>query len=131
MTEKANPQTDLPLRVRAWEFWRSNQVLFLQLPLILIAMFAVYVTLKSLDSRIGVEGFGDLFGYMLNLVRAAMIVAFAWWFKKRALFDIHSRTELELFVAAKGGDRAAFWLRAFDRIEWVAVLAFTTYWMTR
>ena len=130
-TEKANPQTDLPLRVRAWEFWRSNQVWLLQLPLVVLAMFAVYVVLKSLDSRIGIEGWGDIFGYMTNLVRALMIVAVAWWFKKRALFDIHSRTELELFVAAKAGDRAAFWLRVFDRIEWAVVLAFATYWMTR
>jgi uncharacterized membrane protein len=130
-TEKANPQTDLPVRVRAWEFWRSNQVWLLQLPLIVLAMFAVYVVLKSLDSRIGIEGFGDLFGYMLNLVRAFLIVAFAWWFKKRALFDIHSRTELDLFLAAKAGDRHAYWLRVFDRIEWAVILLFVTYWLTR
>lgn len=130
-SEKANPQTDLPLRIRAWEFWRSNQVWLLQLPLVVLAMLGVYIVLKSIDSRIGIEGWGDIFGYMVNLVRALMIVAVAWWFKKRALFDIHSRTELELFVAAKAGDRAAFWLRVFDRIEWAVVLAFATYWMTR
>jgi uncharacterized membrane protein len=131
MTEKANPQTDLAPRVRLWEFWRSNQVWLLQLPLVVSLMFVVYVVLKSLDSRIGVEGFGDAFGYMLNLVRALIIIAVSWWFKKRALFDIHSRTELDLFMAAKAGDRPAYWLRAFDRIEWAFVLAFVTFWMTR
>ncbi len=127
----ANPQTDETFRTRAWEFWRRNQTLLLHLPVMLAALFGVYITLKSLDPRIGVEGFGDLFGYLLNGVRALLIIFTAWWIKKWPWFDLHSTTELALFEAMKAGDRMAFWIVVRDRAEWCAALAFATYWYTR
>ena len=127
----ANPQTEAPFRTRAWEFWRRNQTLLLHMPLMLAALFGVYITLKSLDPRIGVEGFGDLFGYLLNGVRALLIIFTAWWIKKWPWFDLHSTTELALFEAMKAGDRMAFWIVVRDRLEWLAALAFATYWYTR
>src|SRR3546814_4885449 len=78
----ANPESDLTLRRRAWEFWRRNQILLLQLPVMLLFLVTSYVVLKSVDSRIGVEGFGDLFGYALNGVRITLIIFTAWWIKK-------------------------------------------------
>ena len=127
----ANPQTDAPFRTRAWEFWRRNQTLLLHMPLMLAALFGVYITLKSLDPRIGVEGFGDLFGYLLNGVRATLIIFTAWWIKKWPWFDLHSTTELSLFQAMRDGNWMAFWIVVRDRLEWLAALAFATYWYTR
>ena len=63
-----NPETEMSFRRRAWEFWRRNQVLILHLPAMVFFLFGTYIVLKSIDSRIGVEGFGDLFGYLLNLI---------------------------------------------------------------
>jgi hypothetical protein len=127
----ANPETEVPTRTRLWEFWRRNQILLLQLPLMMVFLFGSYIVLKSIDSRIGVEGFGDVFGYALNGVRVTLIIFTAWWVKKWCWFDLHDRTELELFEAMKRGDWLMFWIVVKDRAEWLAALAFATYWYTR
>lgn len=127
----ANPETEVPARTRWWEFWRRNQILLLQLPILVAFLFGSYIVLKSIDSRIGVEGFGDLFGYALNGVRIPLIIFTAWWIKKWCWFDLHDRTELELFDAMKRGDWPMFWIVVKDRAEWLAALAFATYWYTR
>lgn len=130
-TNKANPQTDEPFRRRAWEFWRRNQTLLLHLPALLVALFGTYIVLKGLDPRIGVEGFGDLFGYLLNSVRITLIIFTAWWIKKWCWFDLHDKTELTMFESMKEGNWMAFWIVARDRVEWVVALGFATYWYTR
>lgn len=113
------------------EFWRRNQIVLLHLPVLIFFLFASYIVLRSLDPRIGVEGFGDLFGYALNGVRITVIIFTAWWIKKWCWFDLHGKTELALFEAMRTGDKIAFWLVVKDRVEWAVVLAFTTYWYTR
>ena len=127
----ANPESNVPMRRRVWEFWRRNQILLLQLPLMLAFLIGSYVVLKSVDSRIGVEGFGDVFGYALNGVRITLIIFTAWWIKKWCWFDLHDKTELDLFTAMRAGDWMAFWIVTRDRLEWLAALAFATYWYTR
>ena len=127
----ANPESEMPLRSRAWEFWRRNQILLFQLPVMLAFLIGSYVVLKSVDSRIGVEGFGDLFGYALNGVRVTLIIFTAFWMKKWLWFDLHDKTELELFAAMRAGDWMAFWIVVRDRVEWLFALAFATYWYTR
>ena len=52
---------------------------------------------------VGVEGFGDLFGYVLNGVRATMIIFTAFWMKKWMFFSLHDRTELQLFQGIVNG----------------------------
>lgn len=126
-----DPASKVSFRTRAWEFWRRNQILLLQLPIMVAFLFGSYILLKSIDSRIGVEGFGDLFGYALNGVRVTLIIFTAFWMKKWLWFDLHDKTELELFTAIRGGDWIAFWIVARDRLEWLAALAFATYWYTR
>ena len=113
------------------EFWRRNQALLLHTPILLLLLTCCYLALKALDPRIGVEGFGDLFGYLLNGVRVSLILFTAWWMKKWMWFDLHDRTELELFEAMKRGDWIMFWIVVKDRAEWLAALAFATYWYTR
>ena len=128
---KANPQSELPFRQRVWEFWRRNQILLLQLPIMLVFLFGSYAVLKALDPRIGVEGFGDLFGYALNGVRITLIIFTAWWIKKWCWFDLHDRTELDLFEdTIKDGDWVKFWVVVRDRVEWIIALGFSTYWYT-
>lgn len=116
---------------RLKEFWRRNQILLLQLPLMMLFLFGTYIVLKALDPRIGVEGFGDLFGYLLNGVRVTLIIFTAWWVKKWCWFDLHDRTELAMFEAMREGDWMAFWIVVRDRAEWAVILAFATYWYTR
>lgn len=129
--ESANPQSDVPFRRRAWEFWRRNNILLFQLPVLIGFLFGTYIILKGIDSRIGVEGFGDLFGYLLNGVRAALIIFTAFWLKKWMWFDLHDRTELTLFESMRTGNWMAFWIVVRDRAEWAVALAFATYWYTR
>lgn len=120
-----------PLSRRAWEFWRRNQILLLQLPVMLAFLIGSYIVLKSIDSRIGVEGFGDLFGYALNGVRITLIIFTAWWIKKWCWFDLYDKTELSLFDAMQAGNWMAFWIVVRDRVEWLFALGFATYWYTR
>lgn len=114
------------------EFWRRNQTVLMWLPIAVLVAHLVYIVLSALDPRIGVEGFGDLFGYVLNGVRAVLIVFIAWLIKKHCWFDLHADTELRLFERVRdNGDRAALKLIWKDRVEWIAALAFATYWLTR
>ena len=129
--QAANPQSEVPMRTRLWEFWRRNNIVLFQLPLLLAFLFTTYIVLKGIDSRIGVEGFGDLFGYLLNGVRAALIIFTAFWLKKWMWFDLHDRTELTLFESMRTGNWMAFWIVVRDRAEWLAALAFATFWYTR
>ena len=122
---------ETPFRTRLWEFWRRNQILLLQLPLMIVFLFATYVGLKSVDPRIGVEGFGDIFGYLINGVRVCLIIFTAFWMKKWLWFDLHDRTELAMFEAMKAGDWVAFWIVVRDRVEWTVALAFASWWYTR
>lgn len=119
-----------PVR-KAWEFWRRNNVILLQLPLMIAFLFGSYILLRSIDSRIGVEGFGDIFGYALNGVRITFILFTAFWMKKWMLFDLHDKTEYELFESMKSGNWMAFWIVVRDRVEWFVVLSLATYWYTR
>lgn len=125
-----NPESKMSFRRRAREFWRRNQIILLHFPVMLVFLFTAYVVLKSLDPRIGVEGFGDLFGYALNGVRATLIIFTAWWIKKWPWFDLHGKTERELFEAMKDGDEMAFWIVVRDRVEWLFAFGFATYWFT-
>lgn len=124
-----NPQT--PFGQRAWEFWRRNQIILLHLPVMVAFLFGTYIVLKSIDSRIGVEGFGDIFGYALNGVRIALIIFTAWWIKKWCWFDLHDKTEYALYERMRDGDWITFWIIVRDRCEWVVAFAFATYWYTR
>lgn len=132
-TAAGTPQ--VPFKQRAWEFWRRNQILLLQMPIMLAFLFGSYVLLKSIDPRIGVEGFGNLFSYALNGVRIILILFTAWWIKKWCWFDLFDKTELALFNTMREPDKdaawMAFWIVARDRIEWFVALAFATYWYTR
>lgn len=134
-SQQANPESKLSFRTRLWEAWRRNQILVLQLPLMFGFLIGSYVVLKSLDSRIGVEGFGDVFGYALNGVRGLLIIFTAWWIKKWCWFDLHDQTELDLFKEMRGANWEnawmAYWIVVRDRIEWALALAFATYWFTR
>ena len=87
------------------EFWRRSQAALVYLPLLLILSVGSYIVLRALDPRIGLEGLGDLFGYFVNGVRAVMVVAAAFWFKRIAFFDLHKPTELQLYERARDGDR--------------------------
>jgi hypothetical protein len=119
------------IKTRAKEFWKRNQIIIIHMPITLAALFGCYVVLKSLDPRIGVEGFGDVFGYLLNAVRATLIIYTAWWMKKWLFFDLHDQTEIDLFNKTLAGSRAAFAAKAMDRLEWVVCLALATFWFTR
>ena len=113
------------------EFWRRNQTLLLILPLTMVFLQLAWMVLQALDPRIGVEGFGDLFGYALNAVRGVVIVGLAWLTKRNLFFDLHDKTELSLYEAMKEGDWPAFWIVVLDRVEWAFLLVFYAWVMTR
>lgn len=116
---------------RTMEFWRRNQIVLIHMPVILAATFGLYIFLKGFDSRIGIEGFGDLFGYALNAVRATLIISTSWWFKRWAWNDLRRRVEEDLFNQMRAGDHFAYVVLIKDRVEWVFCLCLFTYLFTR
>jgi hypothetical protein len=118
-------------KLKIAQFWRRNQIIIVHFPLMVAFLIGSYIVLNAWDSRIGVEGFGDVFGYALNGLRAVFILFTAWWMKKNMMFDLYAGTELELFNLAKDGNRNAHIIRFLDRLEWALALAFATYWYTR
>lgn len=133
MTIKTDPPAEKHSFAR--EFWRRNQVILLILPLLMAFMVGLYIVLRAGDPRIGLEGFGDLFGYALNGVRALVVIVVSWWFKNIALFDIHKRTELALFERMRDGAKPesdhAYRILIKDRVEWAFLLSLFTYLFTR
>ena len=113
------------------EAWRRMKPTLLWTPVALAVVIGGYIVLRALDPRIGLEGFGDLFGYALNAVRGVAIVGLAWLTKRNLFFDLHDKTELNLFEAMKGGDWPAFWIVVRDRAEWFFLLCFFAWVMTR
>jgi hypothetical protein len=111
------------------DFWRRNSIAIVHMPFLLVLLFASYVVLRALDPRIGLEGFGDLFGYLLNSVRAAIIIFTAWWFKNNAWHDINAKAEDELFHLVRQGDPGAFKAKVLDRVEWAFLLVFFAWLM--
>ena len=113
------------------EAWRRLKPTLLWTPIALAVVIGGYIVLRALDPRIGLEGFGDLFGYALNAVRGVAIVGLAWLTKRNLFFDLHDKTELSLYEAMKEGDRPAFWIVVRDRAEWAFLLVFYAWVMTR
>lgn len=112
------------------EAWRRNKANLLWLPITLCVVLGLYVVLRALDPRIGIEGFGDLFGYALNAVRAVGVVGLAWITKRNLFFDLHDKTELDLF----GESKSSWHVQAIivrDRLEWIFLLVFFAWMLTR
>lgn len=117
------------------EAWRRMKPTLLWTPVALAVVIGGYIVLRALDPRIGLEGFGDLFGYALNAVRGVAIVGLAWLTKRNLFFDLHDKTELNLFEGMRSlpKDKAwvDFWIVVRDRAEWAFLLAFFAWVMTR
>lgn len=119
------------LKLGVKEFWRRSHAALIFLPLLIALTFGAYIVLRALDSRIGLEGFGDVFGYFINGIRAVMVVAAAFWVKRIAWFDLHRPTELALFEKSRDGDRNAERIVWRDRVEWAFLLVFFGWLFTR
>ena len=119
------------MKNRIAEFWRRNAIAVAHFPIIVAATLGAYILLRALDPRIGLEGFGDVFGFFVNAVRAIMVVALSWLTKRNAWFDLHRTTELDLFERAREGDRVAEAIVRRDRLEWAFLLCFFAWLLTR
>lgn len=80
------------MKTKVKEFFRRNQTILFLLPATIVLMQLAWIMLNALDPRIGVEGFGDLFGYLLNGARAVLIVFSAWWIKRWCCSFIRTST---------------------------------------
>lgn len=123
-------ENKMSFRTRAWEFWRRNNVIFVQLPLMLAWLFGSYIVLKSIDPRIGVTGFGDIFSYALLSIKVCFIIFTVFYAQKWLFFDIHDKTEFDLFKEMRAGSRDAHLIVWRDRLEKFGLLAFATWWYT-
>jgi hypothetical protein len=106
------------------EFWRRNSIAVLHTPVLLVLLLCSYIGLKALDPRIGLEGFGDIFGYLTNAFGAAVVIFSARFFKKTAWHDVAAKCEADLYHEVRQGSRGATVAKLIDRGEWIFLLVF-------
>jgi hypothetical protein len=111
------------------EFWRRNSIAILHTPVLVVMLVCAYIVLKAIDPRIGVEGFGDLFGYLKNSVGLAVVIFTSWWFKNNAWHDVTKASEEDLFHEVRQNVPGAFKAKVLDRLEWAFLLCFNSYWV--
>lgn len=97
---------------------------FLWAGALLALMILLFYAIPAMDPRAGIDGFGGLYALVVQLLAGVAITFMAWLSKRTYTFDLDDRAEAALFALAKRGDWHAFWLRATDRIELGAWLAF-------
>lgn len=106
------------------DFLRRYQILA-HLVFLTAVMFGAYIFLRALDPRIGVEGFGDLFGFLRNAVGLAVVIFTCRWFKNNVWHDLSKKAEEDLQYALLFDNKPGAWkAKLFDRLEWAFLLIF-------
>lgn len=113
------------------EFYRRNHVLFVHVPLALLLITFTNQYLNYLDPRIGVENYGNLSALVMLIPRVLLIMLLTFFVKRWFWFDIHQKTELELFEEARRGSYDAHRIILRDRAETVALLCVFSFLFTR
>lgn len=117
--------TTLTQRTRLGEFLHQWQELVFWKPLLIVLLLVLFYALPRLDPRTGIDGFGDVFHLVIQLLVLAVAAFCAWLFKRTYLRVLEDDEERKLFDAWRNGDHRVIYILVFDRCEWgVLVCAF-------
>jgi hypothetical protein len=102
------------------------QELVFWLPLAILLAVAALAGVRYIDPRAGADA-GELFAIASLVVRAVLVMAFAWLCKHLYLLDYDDATDTKLHITAghEGPHAgAARWSLIKDRVEWAFLLLF-------
>lgn len=98
--------------------WRE---VLIWIPVAVGILLLAYWLFPKMDPRAGIDGFGDLFLFLVQVVKV-LVALFITWVAKRAYWrDLNSRMEKALDESYLTGNRAAFHITLRDRAEFVAL----------
>lgn len=98
------------------------QDLIIWIPAAVLLMAAVWYLAPAFDPRSGIDGFGDLFVFSVQLVKV-LIVLFVSWTVKRAYFhDLGKESEKTIHKQVLKGDPHALKALIIDRLEYLFLL---------
>ena len=102
-------------------FFHNWQELAIWKPLLLLGMLLLFWFLPALDPRSGIDGFGDLFHLVKQLVVLSAIAFSAWLLKRTYLRELSEEEEAKIAEAALAGDRNALRMLILDRVEFLVL----------
>lgn len=106
-------------RFRAW-LWRWQEVV-LWLPVSAAAVVVSYHLIPYVDPNSGLDGFGDIFNFLVQGLKVVMLLFVCWMFKRTYWYDIPRREEKRLYKEAAEG-KHNHWLMIRDRLEWAVLI---------
>lgn len=108
----------------------TYQEILVWLPPALLALFITFKLIPILDPRSGIDGFGQLYAMLLNIV-GGILVCFSAWLTKRCYLGVTSDEDvlqLQTFLVNDKIDtptkRVLLGVKALDLLEWILCVWF-------
>lgn len=118
------------VRFRAW-VWQWQEVLF-WIPISFFVAWFAYRAIPYIDPRAGIDGFGTLFNFAVNVLQLVVTFFLAWMFKRTYWFDIPTHEEVRLYEElTKSYDWKIHAILIRDRIEWLVLLGLFSWLLFR
>lgn len=107
-------------RLKRWlDTWQEAVI---WLPVALLITCVAYYLIPYIDPKAGIDGFGGLFNFLMQVVKGIGIFFLAWLTKRTYLACLDCEEEDQLAKDLKVGEDSIWWrayLRlALDRLEW-------------
>lgn len=132
--EMGNWEQDMSILRKAWqkvlEFWAH----WAEIPWILVVlclMVVAFYVLPRIDPRSGIDGFGDLFFFLIAIVKGMLITFGAWWCKKTYTHDLSKQDEITMLDRSSKNPGEIPWTLVIDRLEWVGWILFWLFVFSR
>lgn len=118
------------VRFRAW-VWQWQEVLF-WIPVSFFVAWFAYRAIPYIDPRAGIDGFGTLFNFAVNVLQLVVTFFLTWMFKRTYWFDIPTHEEVRLYEElTKSYDWKIHAIIIRDRIEWLVLLGLFSWLLFR
>lgn len=118
------------VRFRAW-VWQWQEVLF-WIPISFFVAWFAYRAIPYIDPRAGIDGFGTLFNFAVNVLQLVVTFFLTWMFKRTYWFDIPAHEEVRLYEElTKSYDWKIHAILIRDRIEWLVLLGLFSWLLFR
>ena len=118
------------VRFRAWV--REWQEVLFWIPVSFFVAWFAYRAIPYIDPRAGIDGFGTLFNFAVNVLQLVVTFFLTWMFKRTYWFDIPTHEEVRLYEElTKSYDWKIHAIIIRDRIEWLVLLGLFSWLLFR
>lgn len=112
-------------KVRAF-LWRWQELL-VWLPVAFCLVWASYQLIPLIDPRAGLDGFGEIYTFLVQVFKANVVFFLAWLFKRTYLHDVQRWEERAMHARCDLPENR--YQITKDRLEWLGLLVIIA-WMT-